>query len=67
MTGVRPALRVLAGAALAVTVGVATNQVLNDGKLSWTWLYASLCVSVLSLVYSELSSSASGTGTAHGC
>ncbi|MGW4223344.1 NACHT domain-containing protein [Streptomyces bauhiniae] len=65
MTGVRPALRVLAGAALAVTVGVATNQVLNDGKLSWTWLYTSLCVSVLSLLYSE-SGSAGDPGTAHG-
>ncbi|MGW4289495.1 NACHT domain-containing protein [Streptomyces sp. NPDC004673] len=67
MTGVRPALRVLAGAALAVTVGVATNQVLNDGELSWTWLYASLCVSVLSLLYTELGADdASDTGTAHG-
>ncbi|TVZ95112.1 NACHT domain-containing NTPase [Streptomyces sp. BK340] len=54
MTGVRRALRILAGAGLLVTVGVATNQVLNDGRLSWTWLYASLCVSALSLVYSEL-------------
>ncbi|MGW7610306.1 NACHT domain-containing protein [Streptomyces sp. NPDC054766] len=53
---VRRALRVLAGAGLLVTVGVATNQVLNDGRLSWTWLYASLCVSALSLVYSELGS-----------
>ncbi|MFD8799110.1 NACHT domain-containing protein [Streptomyces atroolivaceus] len=37
-----------------VTVGVATNQVLNEGRISWTWLYAALCVSVLSLLYSEL-------------
>ncbi|MFD7883509.1 NACHT domain-containing protein [Streptomyces bauhiniae] len=67
MTGVRPALRVLAGAALAVTVGVATNQVLNDGKLSWTWLYASLCVTVLSLLFSEWGASGtSDTDTAHG-
>ncbi|WP_326728666.1 NACHT domain-containing protein [Streptomyces phaeochromogenes] len=32
---------------------MATNQVLNDGRLSWTWLYASFCVSVLSLACSE--------------
>ncbi|MBV1948848.1 NACHT domain-containing NTPase [Streptomyces sp. BV129] len=66
MTGVRLALRVLAGAALLVTVGVATNQVLNDGKLSWTWLYASLCVSALSLVYSESGTGGANTTTAHG-
>lgn len=57
MAGVRRVFRILAGAGLLVTVGVATNQVLNNGRLSWTWLYASLCVSALSLVYSEL-----GTG-----
>ncbi|WP_330293437.1 hypothetical protein [Streptomyces sp. NBC_00576] len=31
---------------------MATNQVLNDGKLSWSWLYASLCVAVLSFLWS---------------
>ncbi|MFD5796901.1 NACHT domain-containing protein [Streptomyces diastatochromogenes] len=71
MTGLRRAFRILAGAGLLVTVGVATNQVLNDGRLSWTWLYASLCVSALSLVYSEsgtTSAPAEGenTGTARG-
>ncbi|MEU6222425.1 NACHT domain-containing protein [Streptomyces sp. NPDC047042] len=71
MAGVRGALRIVAGAGLLVTVGVATNQVLNDGRLSWTWLYASLCVSALSLVFSEsgtASTPAEGenTGTAHG-
>ncbi|MFD4728333.1 NACHT domain-containing protein [Streptomyces seoulensis] len=46
---------------------MATNQVLNDGKLSWTWLYASLCVTVLSLLYSESGAGGTGdTGTAHG-
>lgn len=59
MTGASGALRVVAGAGLLVTVGVATNQVLNDGRLSWTWLYASLCVSALSLAFSE-----SGTASA---
>ncbi|MFG3122466.1 NACHT domain-containing protein [Streptomyces sp. NPDC048201] len=62
----RLALRVLAGAALLVTVGVATNQVLNDGKLSWTWLYASLCVSALSLVYSESGTDGANITAAHG-
>lgn len=71
MTEVRRAFRTLAGAGLLVTVGVATNQVLNDGRLSWSWLYASLCVSALSIVYSELgttsaSSAAENTGTASG-
>ncbi|MFH9429451.1 NACHT domain-containing protein [Streptomyces sp. NPDC017615] len=66
MTRVRLALRVLAGAALLVTVGVATNQVLNDGELSWTWLYASLCVSALSLVYSESGTDGANITTAHG-
>jgi hypothetical protein len=71
MTGARRALRILAGAALVVTAGVATNQVLNDGRLSWTWLYASLCVAVLSLVYSEsvgapAPTGAEPTGTAQG-
>ncbi|MEV7200271.1 NACHT domain-containing protein [Streptomyces griseoluteus] len=46
---------------------MATNQVLNDGKLSWTWLYASLCVSVLSLLYSEVGAGGAGDpGTAQG-
>ncbi|MCX4430247.1 NACHT domain-containing protein [Streptomyces mirabilis] len=32
---------------------MAVNQILSDGKFSWTWLYASLGVSVLFLLYSE--------------
>ncbi|MDX3644345.1 NACHT domain-containing protein [Streptomyces sp. MB09-02B] len=43
----------MGGAALLVTVGVATNQVLNDGKLSLTWMYAAFGVAVLSLLFSE--------------
>ncbi|MER5222171.1 NACHT domain-containing protein [Streptomyces flaveus] len=46
-------LRFLGGAGLLVTAGVATNQVLTE-KFSWTWLYASLGVAVLSLLYSEV-------------
>lgn len=69
MTGVRGVLRVLAGAGLLVTAGVATNQVLSDGRFSWTWLYASLAVAVLSLVYTELGTAtpaAPSEDTAHG-
>ncbi|WP_143054237.1 hypothetical protein [Streptomyces sp. KS_5] len=32
---------------------MATNQVLSEGALSWTWLYASLGISVLLMVYAE--------------
>ncbi|MFD2688794.1 NACHT domain-containing protein [Streptomyces phyllanthi] len=55
-----------------VTAGVATNQVLSDGKFSWSWLYASLGVAVLSLLYSEVWSAPppagadAGEDTAHG-
>ncbi|WP_200308791.1 NACHT domain-containing protein [Streptomyces adelaidensis] len=54
MRGVRGGLRIVGGAGLLVTAGVATNQVLSDGRFSWTWLYASLGVAVLSLLFSEL-------------
>lgn len=36
MTGARRGFR-MGSAGLLVAGGVATNQVLNDGKLSWTW------------------------------
>ncbi|MER5382407.1 hypothetical protein ABT040_19365 [Streptomyces sp. NPDC002688] len=45
----------IAGAGLTVTVGVAVNQILNDGKFSWSWLYVSLGISVLALLYTEAS------------
>jgi hypothetical protein len=69
MTGVRRGLRILGSAGLLVAGGVATNQVLNDGKLSWSWLYASLCVAVLSFLCSELGTThppAEGETTARG-
>lgn len=53
MTGVRGVVRILAGAALTVFVGVAVNQILSEGKFSWTWLYISLGIAVLLLLYSE--------------
>lgn len=37
-------------AGLAVTLSVATNQILSDKGLSWTWLYLSLGVAVLTYV-----------------
>lgn len=51
--GARGVARIVGGAALSVCVGVAVNQILSDGKFSWTWLYASLGVSVLFLLYAE--------------
>lgn len=66
MTGVRGVLRVLGAAGLSVTVGVATNQVLNDGKLSWTWMYAAFGVAVLSLLFSERAVPAPADGPARG-
>ncbi len=65
MTRVRSLLRVLSGAALAVTAGVATNQVLSDGKFSWTWLYASFGVAVLALLYAEVWSASSPSRSAN--
>ncbi|MFI8104909.1 NACHT domain-containing protein [Streptomyces sp. NPDC086023] len=52
-TGTRRAGRTVGSAALTVTVGVAVNQILNDDKFSWTWLYVSLAVAVLAFLYSE--------------
>jgi hypothetical protein len=53
MTDVRKVLRVLGGAGLLLSFGVATNQVLNNGTLSWTWMYAAFGFGVLSLLLSE--------------
>lgn len=53
MTAVRKVLRVLGGAGLLLSFGVATNQVLNNGTLSWTWMYAAFGFGVLSLLLSE--------------
>lgn len=66
MTGVRGVLRILGGAGLLVTAGVATNQVLSDKGFSWHWLYASLGIAVLSLLYAELGTTAPSEGTARG-
>ncbi|WP_461012423.1 NACHT domain-containing protein [Streptomyces capparidis] len=49
----RRTARVLGGAALAVTLGVLVNQILNNGVLSFTWLYLAFGVAVLSFLYSE--------------
>ncbi|MFI1371040.1 NACHT domain-containing protein [Streptomyces longwoodensis] len=54
VTGVRRVVRVLAGAALSVAVGVAVNQILSEGEFSWTWAYVSLGLAVLMLLYSEV-------------
>ncbi|WP_217176918.1 NACHT domain-containing NTPase [Streptomyces sp. AC495_CC817] len=66
MTGVRGVLRVVGLAGLLVTGGVATNQVLNDGKLSWTWMYAAFGVAVLSFLLSERAVPAPAEGTGRG-
>lgn len=54
MTGVRGVLRTLGGAALTLGLSVTANQVLSEGKLSWTWSYVSYAVAVVSLLYAEL-------------
>ncbi|MGW0710946.1 NACHT domain-containing protein [Streptomyces sp. NPDC002643] len=54
MEGRRRALRVLGLGALTLGLGVTGNQVLNDGDLSWTWLYVSYAVAVVTLLHSEL-------------
>ncbi|MFD5696531.1 NACHT domain-containing protein [Streptomyces lasiicapitis] len=33
---------------------MATSQILSDGKFSWSWLYVSLAVAVLALLYTEV-------------
>ncbi|TDB88223.1 NACHT domain-containing protein [Actinomadura sp. KC216] len=43
---------VAAGAAAVVACGVATNQVLDDGKLSWHWAYLAFGFAVLASVFS---------------
>ncbi|MFI0485667.1 NACHT domain-containing protein [Actinomadura sp. 9N215] len=39
--------RTLLGASLLVAAGVAVNQILNNGKLSWNWGYLALAFTVL--------------------
>jgi hypothetical protein len=39
--------RALIAASLSVAAGVAVNQILNNGKLSWSWGYLALVVTVL--------------------
>ncbi|WP_170180876.1 NACHT domain-containing protein [Actinomadura pelletieri] len=41
---------VLVGASLTVAAGVAVNQVLNNGKPSWSWGYLALTFTVLGLL-----------------
>src|SRR5688572_7268292 len=50
MERVRWVAWVVATAGLAVTGAVATGQILNEGKVSGTWLYLSLGVAVLAVV-----------------
>lgn len=59
----RNVIRVMGGAGLLVTGGVATNQVLSDKGLSWTWLYASLGIAVLMLLYTEVWAAPGGAAT----
>ncbi|WP_086801941.1 NACHT domain-containing protein [Streptomyces caniscabiei] len=66
MTDVRKVLRVLGGAGLLLSFGVATNQVLNNGTLSWTWMYAAFGFGVLSLLLSERAVPAATEATPHG-
>ncbi|GGK77681.1 hypothetical protein Sme01_43640 [Sphaerisporangium melleum] len=54
MRGLKVLLRVLAGATGLVAAGVATNQVLDDGELSWNWAYAALAVALLADLSREL-------------
>ena len=65
MNGLKVVARIVALAAGAVGVGVTDNQVLNDGKLSFTWAYISWAVAVLAALYAEVFSpdpDARGTG-----
>src|ERR1044071_9725570 len=39
-----------ATAVLAVAVGVATNPVLDNGRLSWAWLLAALVIAALTVL-----------------
>lgn len=39
--------RTLIAASLTVAAGVAVNQILNNGKLSWSWGYLALVFTVL--------------------
>ncbi|MFJ5550103.1 NACHT domain-containing protein [Streptomyces sp. NPDC093225] len=55
-------IRILGSAALTVAVGVAVNQILNDGELSGPWLYVSLAVAVLAFLYSEGPTAAARAG-----
>ncbi|WP_433329463.1 NACHT domain-containing protein [Spirillospora sp. CA-294931] len=47
MRRLRFAGRTLVGASLTVATGVAVNQILNDGKLSWSYGYLALVFTVL--------------------
>ncbi|MFI6629292.1 NACHT domain-containing protein [Nonomuraea fuscirosea] len=57
--------RTLAGAALLVAAGVAVNQILEDGKLSWSWGYLALVFTVLgTLIQAGLAPGVTSHGSA---
>ncbi|MGW4643040.1 NACHT domain-containing protein [Sphaerisporangium sp. NPDC004334] len=54
MRGLKVLARVVAGAAGVVAAGVATNQVLNNGALSWNWAYAAFTLALIAELSREL-------------
>ncbi|MFC7382638.1 NACHT domain-containing protein [Sphaerisporangium rhizosphaerae] len=54
MRGLKVLARVVAGAAGVVAAGVATNQVLNNGALSWNWAYAAFALALIAELSREL-------------
>jgi hypothetical protein len=66
MRGLRWTARLAVVAGTGVALAVATNQILDGGKLNWTWAYLSFGVAVLAAIYSEgytsSSSATDGTG-----
>ncbi|WP_204039038.1 NACHT domain-containing protein [Acrocarpospora phusangensis] len=55
---------ILAGAAALVAGGVAVNQILDDGKLSWTWAYLAFGLMILSALLASAVEMAYGPGRA---
>ncbi|MET8156325.1 NACHT domain-containing protein [Sphaerisporangium sp. NPDC005289] len=54
MRGLKVLARVVAGAAGVVAAGVATNQVLDNGALSWNWAYAAFALALIAELSREL-------------
>ncbi|MFC4535136.1 NACHT domain-containing protein [Sphaerisporangium dianthi] len=63
MRALKVLLRVVAGAGGVVAAGVATNQVLNNGALSWNWAYAAFGVALIAELSRELLASQPSPGS----